>query len=426
MDQQTPSAMSAALPAVRNYTAEELKAAVLAKLTYSVGKNSVAASPRDWFLAVAFATRDIVVERWIASTNAVYQDGRKRVYYLSLEFLIGRLLYDAITNLGIVEPMTAALSQLGLDLAHLQRSSSPTRRSATAASAGSPPASWTAWRRCRSPHPDTAFATTTASSGRSSATAGSRRFPRIGSRHGNPWEFERPEVNYAIGFGGWVEAVADGEESVRHVWHPDETVEAVGLRHADRRLARPPRQHAATVVGARRRSAEARRLQRRRLHRRPFGHRARRGDLQGALSERRDPGRPGAAAAAGIFLRLGLAARPRPPPRQAVWRHPHPARPRRGSAQRHASGDRRRRADAHSRRPQPHRVGGGVGDHQEGLLLHQPYAAARGAGELAGAVDGAAAAAPHADHLPHQRDPSRRRAQERPRRSRPALRRLAD
>ena len=51
--------------AVRPRTAEELKAAVLDKLTYVVGKDPVAASQRDWFLAVAHATRDIVVERWI-------------------------------------------------------------------------------------------------------------------------------------------------------------------------------------------------------------------------------------------------------------------------------------------------------------------------------------------------------------------------
>jgi len=44
-----------------------------------------------------------------------------------------------------------------------------------------------------------------------------------------------------------------------------------------------------------------------------------------------------------------------------------------------------------------------VGDHPQGVLLHQPYAAAGGAGELAGRADGAAAAAPHADHLSHQR-----------------------
>ena len=58
-------AREAARTASGAITADELKAAVLAKLTYAVGKDVVAASQRDWFLAVAFATRDIVVERWI-------------------------------------------------------------------------------------------------------------------------------------------------------------------------------------------------------------------------------------------------------------------------------------------------------------------------------------------------------------------------
>src|ERR1700677_5110004 len=107
--------------AVRRRPADELKAAVLDKLTYVVSKDPVAASQRDWFLAVAHAPRDIVVERWIDSTNRNYREDPKRVYYLSLEFLVGRMLFDAMTNVGIVEPMTAALSQLGVDLASLRR-----------------------------------------------------------------------------------------------------------------------------------------------------------------------------------------------------------------------------------------------------------------------------------------------------------------
>ena len=56
---------------MRPYAAAELKAAVLAKLTYAVGKTPEVASPRDWFLAVTFATRDIAVGRWLESLNAV-------------------------------------------------------------------------------------------------------------------------------------------------------------------------------------------------------------------------------------------------------------------------------------------------------------------------------------------------------------------
>ena len=106
---------------LRPNTAAELKAAVLAKLTYAVGKAPEVASPRDWFLAITFATRDIAVGRWLESLNAVYADGRKRVYYLSLEFLIGRLLFDAMTNLGVATPMAEALDELGVNLSDLRR-----------------------------------------------------------------------------------------------------------------------------------------------------------------------------------------------------------------------------------------------------------------------------------------------------------------
>ncbi len=84
-----------------------------------------------------------------------------------------------------------------------------------------------------------------------------------------------------------------------------------GVRHADHRLARQARQHAAAVVGARDGPDPPRRLQPRRPRRRARRPRARRVDLARALSERRHRGRAGAAAAPGILLRLGVAAGPR-------------------------------------------------------------------------------------------------------------------
>ena len=67
MDQFNPpeGADAPVVAGVRPRTAEELKEAILDKLTYTVGKNPYAASQRDWFLAVAHATRDIIVEHWI-------------------------------------------------------------------------------------------------------------------------------------------------------------------------------------------------------------------------------------------------------------------------------------------------------------------------------------------------------------------------
>ena len=203
----------------RGYTAAELKASVLAKLTYSVGKVPEVASPRDWFLAVAFATRDLIVDRWLHSTAASLRGRAQTGLLLSLEFLIGRLLFDAMTNLGVAEPMAEALQ----DSASIWPScdgSSRTRRSATAASAGSPPASWTAWRRSRSPRTATASATTTACSARSSAAAGSRRSRRTGCPSAIPGSSSaRNTPTRSASAAGWRWCQGE-DERTRHIWHP--------------------------------------------------------------------------------------------------------------------------------------------------------------------------------------------------------------
>jgi starch phosphorylase len=208
-------------------TPEALREAVLAKLTYSVGKDPVAASQRDWFLAVAFATRDIIVDRWMHSTRDTYQDDRKRVYYLSLEFLIGRMLFDSMTNLGIVEPMRVALSQLGVDLVVLRR----IEPDAALGNGG--------LGRLAACFMDSMATLSIAAHGygirydnglfRQVIRDGwQQEIPEDWLAFGNPWEFARPESNYAIGFGGQVVAVPVAGEKVRHEWRPAETVQAVG------------------------------------------------------------------------------------------------------------------------------------------------------------------------------------------------------
>ena len=69
---------------------EAFRQAVLAKLIYQVGKDPEHATRHDWFFALALAVRDRLVDGWMATTRDVYDNDRKRVYYLSLEFLIGR------------------------------------------------------------------------------------------------------------------------------------------------------------------------------------------------------------------------------------------------------------------------------------------------------------------------------------------------
>ena len=99
----------------RSLDQEGFRKAILGKLIYSVGKDPKNATRHDWFTALAFAVRDRLVDGWMATTRRVYERDEKRVYYLSLEFLIGRLLADSLHNLGLYEPAKLALAELGVD-----------------------------------------------------------------------------------------------------------------------------------------------------------------------------------------------------------------------------------------------------------------------------------------------------------------------
>src|SRR5262249_39785865 len=94
----------------------EFRGAVLAQFALAVGKASTAATERDWVLAAASALRARVVDRWLAADRASQAKGKKRVYYLSLEFLIGRLFTDVIENLRLTEIVRTALGDIGIDL----------------------------------------------------------------------------------------------------------------------------------------------------------------------------------------------------------------------------------------------------------------------------------------------------------------------
>ncbi len=203
----------------------EIKSAILAKLRLAVGKDAGMATRRDWYKAAALALRDRIVHHWLTTEKESYDEGRKRVYYLSLEFLIGRLFADALNNMGLLGVFEAALGDLGVDLSDL--------------------------RKCE---PDAALGN--GGLGRLAAcfmeSMATLAIPAIGYgirydfglfrqiihqgwqqeypdewlSFGNPWEFQRPEVVYHVHFGGRVEHVEDKGRD-RAIWHPAETVRAV-------------------------------------------------------------------------------------------------------------------------------------------------------------------------------------------------------
>src|SRR4029078_12595169 len=207
----------------------EIKGAILAKLRLAIGKDAGMATRRDWYKAAALALRDRIVHRWLTAEKESYDAGSKRVYYLSLEFLIGRLFTDALNNMGLLPLFEAALGDLGVGLSDL--------------------------RKCE---PDAALGN--GGLGRLAAcfmeSMATLAIPAIGYgirydfglfrqiiaqgwQHeypdewlgfGNPWEFQRAEVVYQVNFGGTVEQVAiDGRDQA--IWHPAEHVQQGASRN---------------------------------------------------------------------------------------------------------------------------------------------------------------------------------------------------
>jgi glycogen phosphorylase len=98
---------------------ETLKRAFADHLQYSQGKDEHTATALDRYFATAYAVRDRMMRRWIQTQQTYYRRDAKRVYYLSLEFLMGRALENNLLNLGLYDGMRPALADLGLDLPDL-------------------------------------------------------------------------------------------------------------------------------------------------------------------------------------------------------------------------------------------------------------------------------------------------------------------
>ena len=191
---------------------------ILRHLKSTLGKDVPNASVFDWRMALSFALRDRIVDPWFASTRRTWAENRKRVYYLSMEFLIGRLLEDATVNLGLRDTIIQVMEGFGQD-----------------------------FRSIVEDEPDAALGN--GGLGRlaacfieSMATVGCPAYgygiryehglfrqhfsdgqqaemPEDWLLHRNPWEFERPESAYTIGFKGEVT-----QRGGRDIWSPGETV----------------------------------------------------------------------------------------------------------------------------------------------------------------------------------------------------------
>ncbi len=222
-DNTAPKAMGAGADAAVVALAND----ILRSLTYRVGKNASVATPHDWLAATIKVIRDRLVDRWIASTKKAYSRGDKRVYYLSLEFLIGRLMRDAVSNLGMMDDVRAALSTLGVEL-DLIAALEPDAALGNGGLGRLAACFMESMATVDIPAHGYGIRYVHGLFRQQISDGWQVELPENWLDHGNPWEFERRERSIEIGFGGNVEMVQDtpGAEP-RYVWKPQERVLAV-------------------------------------------------------------------------------------------------------------------------------------------------------------------------------------------------------
>ncbi len=115
--------MSAALETLEPGTEacrEEIKSVILRHLKYSLARDPKTATSHDWWIATAKALNEFILERMLKTQEAHAQVKARRMYYLSLEYLMGRLFTNNLENMRVFNDFEAALSEIGHDLAELR------------------------------------------------------------------------------------------------------------------------------------------------------------------------------------------------------------------------------------------------------------------------------------------------------------------
>ena len=205
---------------------KSIERAFVAHLEYSIGKDELHASKLDFYKSLAYMVRDRLAERFIATQKTYDEKDPKRIYYLSLEFLMGRTLGNSILNLGINNQTEKALEELGLSFEDIRE---------VEFDAGLGNGGLGRLAAC--------FLDSMATLQLPAYGYGIRyeygifyqkivdgyqvETPDNWLRYGNPWEFERPEDIYPIHFYGHSKTYTDAAGNIRYNWADTEEIVAM-------------------------------------------------------------------------------------------------------------------------------------------------------------------------------------------------------
>ena len=203
-----------------------LKHSIRNHLIHSVGADPDTATSRDWLNAVSLAARERMVERWMLTRRHYRELETKRVFYLSMEFLIGRTLINALLNLGVYDEAREALAEFDIDLAEIAE----LEPDAALGNGG--------LGRLAACILDSMATLCLPGCGygirydygmfRQEIHNGRQiEHPDAWLRYGNPWELPRAEDLYEVRFGGRLVTHHGTRGEVRHHWEDGETVLAM-------------------------------------------------------------------------------------------------------------------------------------------------------------------------------------------------------
>lgn len=197
-------------------------------LEYSLSKDHYTATTRDLYQALALTARDRLIERWIQTQQAYYNEDVKRVYYLSAEYLMGRLLVNNLINLGMYAEARKAMDELHLDLEEI----SEQEPDMGLGNGG--------LGRLAACFLDSLATLSIPSYGygiryeygifdQEIRNLGQVELPEIWLKYGNPWEIARPEYTLTIHFYGHVKQIIQPNGILKTEWV--DTQDIIGIAY---------------------------------------------------------------------------------------------------------------------------------------------------------------------------------------------------
>jgi len=220
-----PSPNLTDLPAL-GMDAESIAGDFRRHFTHTLGRDRYCMATYYYYESLAFALRDRLMERWKKTQYAYEENNVRFAYYLSMEFLMGRTLGNAVLNLGLADEARKAMSQLGLSMEEMVES----EHDAGLGNGGLGRLAACFLDSCATLKlPVTGYGIRYAYGMFRQRIENGRQVeePDHWMRNGNPWELERPEFTQRVHFGGHSQILRDSDGRLRGHWLETQDVLAV-------------------------------------------------------------------------------------------------------------------------------------------------------------------------------------------------------